>query len=502
MGNFLGAAGLTRVWNKIAATYLKLSGGTMTGTLTMLANQYPDSYSGALNMNNSNIYGLNSIYTADASDDQAEGIHFYRDSTHVDSLRMASGSLLFTPNRPLGGTATEYTVYHSGNFNPGNYLPLSGGTMSNTNVVTNLNADLLDGYTAYDFGYTKGSANWDCNEVGTHFASYRFGGSALNAFPGVEWSNMLVIGSGSDTMTQIGAPYNVQELYFRSGTWYGNGGTIRSASWNRIWHENNDGSGSSLDADLVDGEHASAFAHRGTANNLLVAGNEFNFISAGFSGDVYFNFQDENRQSAANVSGYIFCNGRSGTMAYIGASGCSLNNYLRIGGSTTDTMTTATTNPRLVFAEDHTTQAVGIVYTDWDSYRPGKGLKVMDLDGNDPNVWFEVAGNMIATGSVTAGSASDIRLKENISELNIHKVLNILRQLKPKKFNWNSLALELDPMKDKETTHLGYIAQEVEKLIPGAVTDDYFEVYKRLNPIEIIPLLHAAIVYILEIIKP
>lgn len=32
-----------------------------------------------------------------------------------------------------------------------NYLPLSGGTMANTNVVTNLNADLLDGYHASSF---------------------------------------------------------------------------------------------------------------------------------------------------------------------------------------------------------------------------------------------------------------------------------------------------------------------------------------------------------------
>lgn len=31
------------------------------------------------------------------------------------------------------------------------YLPLSGGTMSNTTKVTNLNADLLDGYNASDF---------------------------------------------------------------------------------------------------------------------------------------------------------------------------------------------------------------------------------------------------------------------------------------------------------------------------------------------------------------
>lgn len=32
-----------------------------------------------------------------------------------------------------------------------NYLPLSGGTMSNTNLVTNLNADLLDGYSSAQF---------------------------------------------------------------------------------------------------------------------------------------------------------------------------------------------------------------------------------------------------------------------------------------------------------------------------------------------------------------
>lgn len=98
-------------------SYLLLSGGTMTGVLTMKGSQYQDAYDGALNMNNSDIYGLNSIYTADASDSPAEGIHFYRDSTHVDSLRMASGALLFTPNRQLGTNGTEYTVYHSGNSN-------------------------------------------------------------------------------------------------------------------------------------------------------------------------------------------------------------------------------------------------------------------------------------------------------------------------------------------------------------------------------------------------
>ena len=89
------------------STKLPLAGGTMTGVLTALGSQYTDSYSGALNMNNSNIYGLTSIYTADASDNAAEGIHFYRDSTHVDSLWMNGGALLFVPNRALGTSTTR-----------------------------------------------------------------------------------------------------------------------------------------------------------------------------------------------------------------------------------------------------------------------------------------------------------------------------------------------------------------------------------------------------------
>lgn len=100
-------------------TYVNISGDTMTGVLTMKASVYDDSYTGALNMNNSNIYGVNSIYTADASENSSEGIHFYRDATHVDTLYANSGSLYFVPNRTLGSTGTSYKVIHAG-----------GGTMT------------------------------------------------------------------------------------------------------------------------------------------------------------------------------------------------------------------------------------------------------------------------------------------------------------------------------------------------------------------------------------
>lgn len=101
--------------NTITSTYLKLSGGSMSGVLTAQGNVYTDSYTGALNMNNSNIYGVNSIYTADASDNSQEGIHFYRSATTVDTIHAASGNFYFTPNRTLGQAGTSYKVYHEGN---------------------------------------------------------------------------------------------------------------------------------------------------------------------------------------------------------------------------------------------------------------------------------------------------------------------------------------------------------------------------------------------------
>lgn len=89
-------------------SYVKKTGDTMTGILKAYAGQYTDNYTTCgINMQNSDIVGLNSIYTADASDNAAEGIHFYRDSTHVDTLWMNGGDLLFVPNRVLGTSTTK-----------------------------------------------------------------------------------------------------------------------------------------------------------------------------------------------------------------------------------------------------------------------------------------------------------------------------------------------------------------------------------------------------------
>ena len=95
---------------------LSLSGGTMTGKLTLQASQNADSYStGALDAKDSNLIGVNAIYFAATGGNQCEGINFYRSSTKTDTLYANSGTLYFVPNRTVGSTGTAQTVLHTGN---------------------------------------------------------------------------------------------------------------------------------------------------------------------------------------------------------------------------------------------------------------------------------------------------------------------------------------------------------------------------------------------------
>lgn len=65
---------------------------------------------------------------------------------------------------------------------------------------------------------------------------------------------------------------------------------------------------SASNADTVDNEHASAFAHIGAHNNLMASSNEFTFASSGFSGIVYINYQTAGG-SNGNITEYRLCNG-------------------------------------------------------------------------------------------------------------------------------------------------------------------------------------------------
>lgn len=100
--------------------------------------------------------------------------------------------------------------------------------------------------------------------------------------------------------------------------------------------------------------------------------------------------------------------GLNGTAQYYLTAGGEFKiNTLRLAGSVNANMGVGSTNPQIIFAEGSTTQQVALTYTDQDSYRTSKGLKVHSYDGSDDaNVWFEVQGYNYSSGYVKNGSSN------------------------------------------------------------------------------------------------
>jgi hypothetical protein len=83
----------------------------------------------------------------------------------------------------------------------------------------------------------------------------------------------------------------------------------------------------------------------------------------------------------------------------------------------------------------------------------------------------------------TISCTSDIRLKENISDINYG--LNTIMQLNPISFDWKN--------QDNPNRSLGFIAQDVEELVPELVKTDETTGYKQLNTTGLIPVLTKAL---------
>ena len=129
-------------------------------TINIGANQYVTSSTYGIDMNNSDISGINGLYFEDAADSAGEGINFYRASGTWDRLYAYGGVLYFAPNQATAThPGTRYTVYHSG----GATIPVSkGGTGATTaaNARANLgvactslySGTLSSGSTTFNYG--------------------------------------------------------------------------------------------------------------------------------------------------------------------------------------------------------------------------------------------------------------------------------------------------------------------------------------------------------------
>ena len=299
---------------------------------------------------------------------------------HSRSIRIKSGSSGLKWNE--GGT--ERTVWHNGNDGSG----------------SGLDADYLDGiqganYARSDQGDTIAGAytfNTSTNEkiilAGSSTPYIRFQeGTTNKAY--IQWDSAGYL--------QFVNSESGEYLRIKSGN---NGLTFTADGTERtVWHSGNDGSGSGLDADTLDGVQAGSFLRSDTADQT--------------NGDITFN-------------------GGAGAVTITGGSDIRLSN----GSWSGDTCK--------VQHHDNYLYIVG----------GSNGHILRDTSGHN-NLILDSSGNGTFIGNVTA--YSDARLKTDIHTIN--DALGICGKLRGVSYNW---------IRDGKPS-IGVIAQEVEEVLPEIV---------------------------------
>ena len=175
--------------------------------LNMANDRYYSNNAYGINMRNSDIIGVNSVYTQDLSDSPTEAILFCRSNGNYDGIRAANGVLYFSNNvvRTTSKYDAEYEVYHKGNLtklsqltNDKNFVTgsISGQTITINGVSTtwqNTWRGITDSYSGTSTGtsLSQKGANSLYNALHNGYAS-----SAGNADT-VDGEHLIKNGSGT-----------------------------------------------------------------------------------------------------------------------------------------------------------------------------------------------------------------------------------------------------------------------------------------------------------------
>lgn len=194
--------------------------------LNMANDRYYSNNAYGINMRNSDIIGVNSVYTQDLSDSPTEAILFCRSNGNYDGIRAANGVLYFSNNvvRTTSKYDAEYEVYHKGNLtklsqltNDKNFVTgsVSGQTITINGVSTtwqNTWRGITDSYSGTSTGtsLSQKGANSLYNALHNGYAS-----SAGNAdtVDGEHASAFTRIVGRHGIYTSDTAPYNYIHLF-------------------------------------------------------------------------------------------------------------------------------------------------------------------------------------------------------------------------------------------------------------------------------------------------
>ena len=430
-----------------------------------------------------------------------------------DTYYFKSGSWGFRHQTPSGyiefgpantGTAHIYTDRSSFYFNV-NTLLANGNTVwtaGNDGSGSGLDADLLDGVDISRVVHGNGVNRTDGGDPNTLRPSGFYENYQGNSPTGTWYNyiNMRHTNAGNGHGHQIaGSFYSAGEIFNRS---YSGNGTF--TGWARIWNTANDGSGSGLDADLLDGQQpsktggANRIAQYNTngylyvenwihlANNTgLFYDNGTHFKSTGAGTMELSDTASHNHIDIdANTNYWKYLSLKNGTSTKwdIATKENDLSGALqfRPSGGNSNVMS-LTTAGRL----DVRTTAEGCITIHENT--GSAGATFIDFVSGTTGTRY---GRVYRSYSTTVyATSSDYRLKENVVPLT--NALDRVNELSVKRFNF---------IEHPDRTVDGFIAHEVAAVVPEAVVGEYNEVDEEGNPVhqgidqsKLVPLLTAAL---------
>lgn len=237
--------------------------------LNMANDRYYSNNAYGINMRNSDIIGVNSVYTQDLSDSPTEAILFCRSNGNYDGIRAANGVLYFSNNvvRTTSKYDAEYEVYHKGNLtklsqltNDKNFVTgsVSGQTITINGVSTtwqNTWRGITDSYSGTSTGtsLSQKGANSLYNALHNGYASsagnsdtvdgYHASG-LLTALSNSDKGISITVGGTTKSISNISVNYassagnadTVDGLHGTDGRTF-NGNINWSSNWNDVWSD-------------------------------------------------------------------------------------------------------------------------------------------------------------------------------------------------------------------------------------------------------------------------
>ncbi len=116
-----------------------------------------------INLHNSDIVGVNSIYTSDVSNGPEESISFKRSNGNYDTLRMADGVIWFGTDYALNKAINEYQILHTNNIRitgkSNGFIDMSAGGVIKQAYIYSIGS--IDGYNSYPDGRATSINDYD-----------------------------------------------------------------------------------------------------------------------------------------------------------------------------------------------------------------------------------------------------------------------------------------------------------------------------------------------------